>query len=83
MLTVHVTSRVQLQSREQPESTPPWNGVREQLRIDVDAETILASQFIHASPRVPWEPDLHPYVADLFPDGCSAHLAQTAGCGTP
>ncbi len=49
--------------------TPPWDVVRDQLRIERGPEIVVASQFIFDSPYVPIDEQLAAYAAPSFPPG--------------
>jgi len=51
------------------ELTPPWEAVREQLRTDVGADVLAASQFVFDSPYVSTDDRFAAYAAPSFPPG--------------
>jgi len=51
------------------ELTPPWEAAREQLRTDVGADVLAASQFVFDSPYIPTDERFAAYAAPSFPPG--------------
>ena len=53
----------------QPEQTPPWESVREQLRTDFSIDVLAASQFAFDSPYVSTDDRFTAYAAPSFAPG--------------
>ena len=68
-LTVTAKSDVEVTPAEVPGPTPPWEVVRDRLRIDRDAEVLAAYQFAFESPHVEIEPEVLAWAAESFPPG--------------
>lgn len=78
-LRVHVTSRVRITAAAavDPQSTPPWEQVRQRLSYQAGAPFEPASEFVFASPFVPATlPALRAFAGPSFPPG--RPLAQAA-----
>jgi transglutaminase-like putative cysteine protease len=56
-------------SPPQPDLTPPWEIVRDQLRTDPSLDVVTASQFAFDSPYVPIAERFADYAAPSFPPG--------------
>ena len=71
-LTVTVTSRVKVKSREMQLNFAEhftWEDVRQQLQTDQDPEVLEMRQYILNSPMIPAMPELHAYAEKSFTKG--------------
>ena len=71
-LTVTVTSRVEVKSREMQLNFAEhftWEDIRQQLQTDQDPEILEMRQYILNSPMIPAIPELHAYAERSFTKG--------------
>lgn len=67
--TVEMEATIDVRFPAPPATTPPWESVREQLRLSRDPDLIAASEMSFASPLTPPAPEIMAYAQTSFPPG--------------